>query len=215
MTEAEWLTCEDPRAMIWFASSRLSERIVRGFAVLACRSGPTLGAHENLELAVDTIERMLDGVVPTTEVRTAVEAIEWGRWEMCESLNHLATAIHEAFQPEPPWEEAAMHVIDSLGSVYPLIELGGREDEGYSAQCSILRELIPFRPITFSPDWRTDTALALARQMYESRDFSAMPILADALQDAGCDSEDVLSHCREPGPHVRGCWVVDAVLGTE
>ena len=49
--------------------------------------------------------------------------------------------------------------------------------------------------------------------MYASRDFSPMPILADALQDAGCDSADILDHCRGSGPHVRGCWVVDLVLG--
>ncbi|MFM8270873.1 MAG: hypothetical protein ACKODX_00845 [Gemmata sp.] len=74
----------------------------------------------------------------------------------------------------------------------------------------------PFRPVAFSPSWRTDTAVALARQMYESRDFSAMPILADALQDAECDSEQILSHCRDEGRrHVRGCWVVDLVLGME
>jgi hypothetical protein len=72
-----------------------------------------------------------------------------------------------------------------------------------------------FRPVSFSPAWRTDTAVALARQMYESRDFSAMPLLADALQDAGCDNEGVLDHCRGEGPHVRGCWVVDLVLGKE
>ena len=66
----------------------------------------------------------------------------------------------------------------------------------------------------FSPAWRTDTAKALARQMYESRDFSAMPILADALQDAGCDDKEVLTHCRDPkATHVRGCWVLDLVLG--
>jgi hypothetical protein len=84
-------------------------------------------------------------------------------------------------------------------------------------QCAYLRDIFgnPFRPMTFSPEWRTDTALTLARQMYESRDFGAMPILADALQDAGCDSEEVLGHCRGPGPHVRGCWVVDLVLGEE
>ena len=49
--------------------------------------------------------------------------------------------------------------------------------------------------------------------MYESRDFAAMPVLADALEEAGCDHADVLAHCRGPGPHVRGCWVVDLVLG--
>jgi hypothetical protein len=73
----------------------------------------------------------------------------------------------------------------------------------------------PFRPVTFSPSWRTETAVTLARQMYDARDFSAMPILADALQDAGCDNDDILSHCRGVGPHVRGCWVVDLVLGKE
>jgi hypothetical protein len=49
--------------------------------------------------------------------------------------------------------------------------------------------------------------------MYESRDFSAMPILADALQDASCEDENLLSHCWSPGPHVRGCWLVDLVRG--
>jgi hypothetical protein len=84
-----------------------------------------------------------------------------------------------------------------------------------SSQAELLRDIFgfPYRPIPYSSDWRTDTALELARQMYESRDFSAMPILADALQDAGCDNDDILAHCRGSGPHVRGCWVVDLVLG--
>jgi hypothetical protein len=72
-----------------------------------------------------------------------------------------------------------------------------------------------FRPVTFDPAWRTDTVVSLAHQMYESRDFGVMPILADALQDAGCDNEDILNHCRGPGPHVRGCWAVDLVLAKE
>jgi hypothetical protein len=71
------------------------------------------------------------------------------------------------------------------------------------------------RPATLDPSCRTTTAIQLAQQMYDSRDFSAMPILADALQDAGCDNADLLDHCRGPGPHVRGCWVVDLVLGKE
>jgi hypothetical protein len=72
---------------------------------------------------------------------------------------------------------------------------------------------VGFRPFVFDLAWRTDTAIALARQMYDSREFGAMPILADALQDAGCEDEQVLSHCRDAGPHARGCWVVDGVLG--
>src|SRR5262249_33328398 len=84
-------------------------------------------------------------------------------------------------------------------------------------QCALIRDVFgnPFRTVAFSPEWRTDTAVALARQMYEGYEFSAMPILADALQDAGCDSADILNHCRGEGSHVRGCWVVDLVLGKE
>jgi hypothetical protein len=83
--------------------------------------------------------------------------------------------------------------------------------------CQVFRDIFgnPFRPAAFAPSWRTSTAAALAAGMYESRDFGAMPILADALQDAGCDSDDILNHCRGPGLHVRGCWVVDAVLNKE
>jgi hypothetical protein len=78
-----------------------------------------------------------------------------------------------------------------------------------------LRDVLgnPFRSVIFSPAWGTPTVTSLAHQMYESRDFSPMPILADALEDAGCDHPDVLAHCRGAGPHVRGCWVVDLVLG--
>lgn len=73
----------------------------------------------------------------------------------------------------------------------------------------------PLAPVAFAHDWRTDTVVALARELFESRDFSAMPILADALQDAGCDNDVILDHCRGPGPHVRGCWAIDLVLGRQ
>jgi hypothetical protein len=81
---------------------------------------------------------------------------------------------------------------------------------------SVVWEVVgnPFEPADFT-SWRTSTAVLLAQQMYESGDFSAMPILADALQDAGCDNDDVLTHCREPRKHIRGCWVIDGVLARE
>ena len=64
-----------------------------------------------------------------------------------------------------------------------------------------------------NPDWRTTVVQALCRRMLDSRSFDVLPILADALQEAGCENADILDHCRGPGPHVRGCWVVDLVLG--
>jgi hypothetical protein len=86
--------------------------------------------------------------------------------------------------------------------------------EGCPEQADLLRDVVgnPFRAVAFEAGWRTSTAVALAQQMYDSRDFGIMPILGDALQDAGCESADVLDHCRRAGPHVRGCWVVDAIL---
>jgi hypothetical protein len=82
---------------------------------------------------------------------------------------------------------------------------------------SVCRDIFgnPFRQVAVESDWLTSNVVALARQMYEGRDFAAMPILADALQDAGCDNDDILTHCRGDGPHVRGCWVVDLILGKE
>jgi hypothetical protein len=86
-----------------------------------------------------------------------------------------------------------------------------------AAQAALLRDVFgnPFRPVAFSPAWRTPTAVALAERMCESRDFLALPVLAVALQDAGCEHPDVLGHCRGGGEHVRVCWVVDLVLGRE
>ncbi len=91
-----------------------------------------------------------------------------------------------------------------------------REQESH-ALADLLRDIFgnPFRPVAFDPAWRTETVVALASAIYAERAFDRMPILADALEEAGCDHADILAHCRGPGPHARGCWVVDAVLGMQ
>ena len=78
----------------------------------------------------------------------------------------------------------------------------------------------PFLPVTFDSAWRTSTAMSLATAIYEDRlmpsalfDNLRMAVLGDALEEAGCTDADILQHCRGPGPHVRGCWVVDLLLG--
>jgi hypothetical protein len=71
----------------------------------------------------------------------------------------------------------------------------------------------PFGRGEAEPAWRTPTVLALGRGISEERTFDRLPILADALEDAGCTDGAILDHCRGPGPHVRGCWAVDLVLG--
>ena len=83
------------------------------------------------------------------------------------------------------------------------------------AQAALLRDIVgnPFRPIAADPKWLTSAVVGIARTIYDGRDFSAMPVMADALEEAGCDYADVLAHCRGDGPHTRGCWVVDLLLG--
>jgi hypothetical protein len=84
------------------------------------------------------------------------------------------------------------------------------------AQCALLRCIVgnPFRLVTFNPAWLSSDVVPMARGIYDDRAFDRMPILADALQDAGCDNDDILNHCRDTNtPHARGCWVVDLVLG--
>lgn len=81
-------------------------------------------------------------------------------------------------------------------------------------QCHLLRDIFgnPFRPVHLDPVWNGGVTVNLARTIYDERRFEDLPILGDALEDAGCDNTDILSHCRGPGPHVRGCWVIDLLL---
>lgn len=79
----------------------------------------------------------------------------------------------------------------------------------------LIRDILgyPFAPVKLEKKWRTDTAKALADAMTAEGKFDRLPVLADALEEAGCDDADILSHCRGSGPHVRGCWVVDLIRG--
>src|SRR5262249_31002163 len=88
-----------------------------------------------------------------------------------------------------------------------------RRAERMRAVCRVLRHLFsPFRHVALAP-WRTRITVGLARRIYDEEAFDCMPILADALEDVGCTDGAVLAHCRSGREHVRGCWVVDALLG--
>lgn len=82
------------------------------------------------------------------------------------------------------------------------------------SQADLLRDIFgnPFRPVPFSPSWLTPTVTALAQSIYEDRRFDALPILADALEEAGCTNDNILAHGRDGSEHARGCWVVDGLL---
>ena len=84
-----------------------------------------------------------------------------------------------------------------------------------AAQSDLVRDIFgnPFRPVALDPSWLTPAVTALARAIYDDRAFDRVPDLADVLERAGCADADVLAHCHGAGPHVRGCWVVDLLLG--
>jgi hypothetical protein len=88
-----------------------------------------------------------------------------------------------------------------------------------TAQADLLRDIfgpLPFHTVALNPDWfdwNDSTIMKLAQPIYDDRAFDRLPILADALEEAGCDNAELLSHLRGPGPHVRGCWALDHILG--
>ncbi len=210
MTEAEWLACEVPVLLADAAHEMVSERKYRLLAVACCRR---LRRHVEAPLwfeSIQTAELAADGLIGPQELRLIFQDV-------------VATFEQAGFSRGTPendgillntWSGMAIGATcrnprsEMIYNVFSILDV---------TACALLRDIFgnPFRSVAFSSEWRTDTAVALARTMYESREFSAMPILADALQDAGCDSDDILNHCQGDGPHVRGCWVVDLVLGKE
>jgi hypothetical protein len=108
-----------------------------------------------------------------------------------------------------------LKIVDVLDALFTISLLEGEGSK--TGQCNLLRCTFgnPFSPVTLDPAWRTPAVVQLARSLYEERRFEDMPVLADALEEAGCQDATVLEHCRGPGPHVRGCWVLDLLLGKE
>jgi hypothetical protein len=188
-----------------------SDRKIRLLAVASCRLFES--RFEDVQLrAIEVAEGFADGLLEDEircEARLAADAV-------------LKRDVHD--RPTVPVSNQALfqtaYAIDGLMAVPAsegIDDVIRFTDGGWShpEHVPLLRDIFgnPFRPISFSPEWRTTTAVAIAQGMYESRDFGPMPLLADALQDAGCEVSGIIDHCRGPGPHVRGCWVVDSVLG--
>jgi hypothetical protein len=211
VTEAEWLTRADPIPMLEFLRHRVFERQLRLFACGCCRRlWPILPTA--VKAVVPIVEEDADGQVTHAQYSVFVIAHAGQAPE-----GHARLLRGLAYFPGNVWHPDCMRAVREVALACAAFELRSPSARRNAAQADTLRDIFgnPFRTVAFRPEWRTDTAVALAEQMYESREFSAMPILADALQDAGCENTDVLAHCREAGPHVRGCWVVDLVLGKE
>ena len=221
VTETEWLACQDPVEMLegleLESHLRAKARILRSWRLVRWFV-PRLSQPENQQPLFSERRLYLLACAIDREWWWANNGESPPRFEQQERFAEGEVTLAELLSGVPqcrwPWAECWNLLFEMVRRVCVATEFD-RLRRVYGA---LTRDIFgnPFRPITFAPAWRTGTAVALAAEMYESRDFSAMPLLADALQDAGCDNDDILNHCRDPkGTHVRGCWVVDLVLGKE
>jgi hypothetical protein len=214
MTEQEWLLCSDPWPMLGqIEASGPSPRKTRLWNAAVCRRYWAYIPENSRSLLIESEQIADSGQEPVASM------------ELCGRANAAAYPFDRQYPNKQfPDRETLLQRNSAAAVCYAVspdelrgaasyfIEIDPKEGRH---QAQILRDIFgnPFRPAVFQPAWRTSTAVAIAQQMYDTRDFTAMPILADALQDAGCDNDNVLSHCREAtGVHVRGCWVVDLVL---
>jgi hypothetical protein len=209
VTEAEWLASTDPERMLREVGPAASTRMLRLFMCACCRR-----VWEDIDpyyrAAVEATEKYLEGEATDGEFWSAASdvGIAWSLHRASYECSDAEEAAACLTFPDP-LEGAISCVQSALASCRPT-----RVSEA-AAQASLLRCIFgnPFRPAGVLSGWRTDAVLGLSRAAYGSRDFALMPILADALQDAGCGDEQLLGHCRSSGTHVRGCWVLDLVLG--
>jgi hypothetical protein len=223
-----------------------SERKLRLFAYAICQPLAPLLVDERSRQARDGLESYADGrcsladleshAVLARDAFNAVSGSLGGEWAPSARSNprfHAAEVVRRATEERESFT-AQGYAISGIGAtswgaiVAAGLSISGDEnnsaDEEAASQAEaqrqirLLREIFgnPFRPVTFEPLWRTSTVLTLAQGIYDERAFDRMLILADALQDAGCDSDDLLNHLRDAtAPHVRGCWALDLVLGKE
>jgi hypothetical protein len=213
MTEAEWLACDKPITLL--INGPLTPRRERLLAVAFCRRIRGLLIDTNSLRSLDIIEAFADGNASPEELRLAWEtAVEnWDEFEFSTAFDdaqrQAVAAVTQSASPDDPlWY--------TLEFATNAVEMRGTHGTVVPSFVSICRDVVgnPFRPVALDPAWLTSDVLALARGIYEERAFDRMPILADALQDAGCTNEDVLTHCRDPKQvHVRGCWLLDLLLG--
>jgi hypothetical protein len=222
MTEKEWQQSTDPQAMLQLLHKRKSRKY-RLAAVAACRLFSDLLTDERSREALAVAERFADDRATQAELGTAcanADAASEQRFEESRAidldteswdddarhagaLHEVASAAYQAASGEP--EEAFFHLSMVEGTEFFVAH--------------VLRDVFgPRRAVAFDPAWLTPAVTALAHSIYEDRAFDAMPVLADALEEAGCTDETILTHCRrvdDLAGHVRGCWVLDLILSKD
>ena len=227
MTEEEWLECTIPTPMIdWLGQDIVrDDRKLRLFALACCQRILHLMTDARSRLAVEVADRFVEGRASSSELDNArTNATLVNLDERNGAISDAVIAASLVSMREVADSDGTLSTIDSAwaiaGSASQWAAKAAARSAGYYperlVQCQFLRDIfgpLPFRPITLDPRWLTSTVVDVAQAIYDERAFDRLPILADALMDAGCDSEEIIRHCRSEGTHVRGCWVIHQILG--
>jgi len=201
MTEAEWLVCEDPQRMLEFLRGQSTQRKLRLFLCACCRHLWDRNTPKAIKRAIKVAEKYADAVVGKETFSKMQQETAAFRCDLLDPLSMLA-----GWALCPNAREAAEAMEDFA------------RKEVRRPHADLLREVIGnlFRTTKVDPSWlawSNGTVVKLAQGIYDDRRFEDLPILADALEEAGCREQSVLDHLRGPGPHVRGCWPLDLILG--
>ncbi len=200
MTELEWRKGSDPLALLaslpfWRSRGRRRRLILCGLCRLLWDALP----DETSRRWVEEAERYADGCIPLKDLSKLAPS-DQSAWKRDMTLTSIR---------DPQLLRAV-----ALGARNPsTVHIPLSTNHGWLL-CFLVREIFgnPYQVMAFDSDWLSSTVIDLARTIYEDHAFERMPILADALMDAGCDNADILDHCRYSTPHVRGCWVIDLIL---
>jgi hypothetical protein len=241
MTEAEWLVCRDPIAMLDQPPHPVTGRKKWQF-LAACL--PMLFGRANC-VGCRSRLHVFDFVAERPESPQALALLEEARRAKCPTrpagcyLRQLYRYSAFYLDGNLTWCELWNSILDlvcwtnndaahAFIQARPTLSLDEKKeprrairqagDSEMSAAIRNIHDVLgnPFRPISHNSSWLAwnDGAISkMAQVIYDARVFDRLPLLADALEDAGCTDADILSHCRTPSEHVRGCWVVDLLLG--
>jgi hypothetical protein len=219
MTEAEWLGCTDNRVLLGVSLEHASMRKGRLFACACCRriwaaldglasEGPLV------RRAVEVAEALTERLASSEEVERFIREANGHRtYDFGNGHDHVNVALSLVHEDTP--------VVMGIAASYSLF-LGHGQQWGRASQCDLLRDLFPYRLPSIPPQCLRPEVVQLAQVAYQERllpsselDSACLTILADALEEAGCTDQALLSHLRTPGFHVRGCWAVDLILAKE
>ena len=220
MTEAEWLTCADPQRMLEFLESKTSDRKLRLFAIACCHRVWELLDDPPSRDAIEMAEWFVEGRITAAELQEASLLVD-GNFLPDGEVDRVAEIAASASCSQPRADRASYNTARLKARAQNNRPQGRLDTQTINnehlAHCGFVRDIFgnPFRPKAIDPNWLTSTVVGLAQGIYEDCAFDRMPILADALEDAGCTNADLLAHCRLQQEHARGCWAVDLLLGKQ